>query len=114
VEQVGKYCSFKDVYCKLVMPNCIPISISGVYFLKCLNVIFLSFYITKVYVGQSGRSIKVRHKEHVRYIRTNNPISAYALHILEYRYEYRTVASTLQLLKGMLERQTHELFGSLI
>jgi hypothetical protein len=34
------------------------------------------------YIGQSGRSITVRPKEHVRYVRTNNPASAYALHIL--------------------------------
>ena len=27
----------------------------------------------KAYVGQSGRSIDIRHKEHIRYIRTNNP-----------------------------------------
>jgi len=41
-----------------------------------------------VYVRQSGRSINVRHKEHVRYTRTNNPISAYALHILQNKHEY--------------------------
>jgi len=51
------------------------------------------------YVGQSDRSINVRHKEHIRYIRTNNPLSAYALHILWNRHEYRTIADTLQLLK---------------
>jgi hypothetical protein len=34
------------------------------------------------YIGQSDRSTTVRRKEHTRYIRTNNPISAYALHIL--------------------------------
>jgi len=39
------------------------------------------------YVGQSDRSIATRHKEHTRYIRTNNPISAYALHILNNRHE---------------------------
>ena len=52
-----------------------------------------------VYVRQSGRSINVRHKEHIRYVRTNNPLSAYALHILQNRYEYGTMADTLQLLK---------------
>ena len=52
-----------------------------------------------IYVGQSDRSINIRHKEHVRYIRTNNPSSAYALHILQNRHEYGTIADTLQLLK---------------
>ena len=33
-----------------------------------------------MYVGQSGRAINVRYKEHIRYIRTNNPKSAYATH----------------------------------
>jgi len=34
------------------------------------------------YIGQCGRSVATRRKEYERYIRTNNPISAYALHIL--------------------------------
>jgi len=53
----------------------------------------------KAYVGQSGRSIDVRHKEHIRYIRTNNPQSAYAMHILQNRQEYGTIENTVQLLK---------------
>jgi len=35
----------------------------------------------------------------VRYIRTNNPQSAYALHILQNRHEYGPIVDTLQLLK---------------
>jgi hypothetical protein len=38
-------------------------------------------------------------KEHIRYIRTNNPISAYALHILNNRHKYGTAEETLELLK---------------
>jgi len=53
----------------------------------------------KVYVGKSGSTINVRHKEHVRYIRTNNPQSAYSLHILQNRHEYGPIVGTLQLLK---------------
>src|SRR5215469_12588855 len=52
------------------------------------------------YVGQSGRYINIRHKEHIRYIRTNNTTSAYALHILSNRHEYGTAEETLQLLKS--------------
>jgi hypothetical protein len=44
---------------------------SGIYKLKCNNC-------NKAYIGQSDRSIAVRHKEHARYIRTNSPTSAYA------------------------------------
>ena len=65
---------------------------SGIYKLKCNTC-------NNVYVGQSGRSINVRYKEHIRYIRTNNPLSIYALHILQNRHEYGTIADTLQLLK---------------
>ena len=65
---------------------------SEIYELKCKTC-------NNVYVGQSGRSINIRHKEHIRYIRTNNPLSAYALHILQNRQEYGTIADTLQLLK---------------
>jgi hypothetical protein len=52
-----------------------------------------------VYVGQSGRAIGFRFKEHIRYIRSNNSTSAYAAHLLENRHEYGTKENTLQLLK---------------
>jgi hypothetical protein len=52
-----------------------------------------------VYVGQSGRPIITRHKEHIRYIRSNNTTSAYAAHILNNRHEYGTAENTLQLIK---------------
>ena len=79
---------------------------SGMYKLKCNTC-------NNVYVGQSGRSISVRHKEHIRYIRTNNPLSAYALHILQNRLEYGTIADALQLLKTC-QKNTHDLLGTLI
>jgi hypothetical protein len=53
-----------------------------------------------VYVGQSGRAINVRYKEHIRYIRTNNQKSAYATRILDNRHEYGTEKNTLQLLQA--------------
>jgi len=53
-----------------------------------------------VYVGQSGRTIGVRFKGHIRYIKSNNSTSAYATHILENRHEYGTKENTLQLLKA--------------
>jgi len=65
---------------------------SGMYELKCDTW-------NNSYVGQSGRSIATRHKEHTRYLRTNNLISAYALHILNNRHEYGTAEETMELLK---------------
>jgi len=44
---------------------------SGINSLKCNTC-------NKKYVGQSGRGIDTRYKEHIWYIRTNNPQSAYA------------------------------------
>ena len=52
-----------------------------------------------MYIGQSGRDINIRYKEHIRYIRTNNPISAYATHILNNNHEYGTANNTVQILK---------------
>jgi hypothetical protein len=51
-------------------------------------------------VGQSGRAIETRFKEHIRYVRSNNSTSAQAAHILENRHEYGTKENTLQLLKA--------------
>jgi len=50
-------------------------------------------------VGQSSRNLKIRYKEHIRYIRSNNPQSAYALHILQNRHEYGPMNETMRLLK---------------
>jgi len=52
-----------------------------------------------MYIGQTGRGINIRHKEHIRYIKTNNPQSAYAMHILHNRHEYGTAKETLRLLR---------------
>jgi hypothetical protein len=52
----------------------------------------------KSYVRQSDRSIITRYREHTRYIRTNNPISAFALHILNNAHEYGPPEQTLHLL----------------
>jgi len=66
---------------------------SGIYSLKCNTC-------NKKYVGQSGRSIDTRYKEHIRYIRTNNLQSAYATHILQNKLEYGPKNETLQPLKA--------------
>ena len=65
---------------------------SGIYQLKCNTC-------NRAYVGQSGRAISLIHKEHLRYIRNNNPISAYAIHILHNRHQFGPADETLKLLK---------------
>jgi hypothetical protein len=65
---------------------------SGIYQLKCNTC-------NKAYIGQSDRPITVRHRERLRYIRNNNPTSAYAMHILDNRHEFGPAEETLELLK---------------
>ena len=55
----------------------------------------------KVYVSQTSRSLKQRYKEHTHYIKSNNPQSAYALHILHSQHEYGPIEKTLTLLKPL-------------
>jgi hypothetical protein len=55
----------------------------------------------KAYVGQTSRNLKQRYKEHTRYIKNNNPQSAYALHILNYQHEYGPIEKTITLLKPL-------------
>ena len=64
----------------------------GIYQLTC-NTCNLS------YVGQTNRSLRIRYKEHIRYIRSNNSQSAYAPNILQNRYEYGPMDNTMTLLK---------------
>ena len=51
------------------------------------------------YVGQTSRNLKSRFREHIRYIKSNDPRSAYALHILNCRHEYGNINNTMTLLK---------------
>ena len=64
--------------------------------MECIN--YNANHVTN-HVGQAGRSVEIRHHEHIRYIKTNNPISAYALHILNDRHKYDNPEHTMQLLK---------------
>jgi hypothetical protein len=43
--------------------------------------------------------LAISHKKHVRYIRTNNPTSAYAMHILHNKHDFGTAEETLKLLR---------------
>jgi hypothetical protein len=73
-------------------------STSGIYSLKCSTC-------NHIYVGQTAHDLKTRFKEHHRYIRTYNPKSAYAMHIINNNHQYGPTEDTLQLItpcnKGM-------------
>ena len=68
------------------------INSSGIHIVQCKTC-------NKWYVGQNGRLIEITHREHMRCIKTNNPVSAYALHSLNNRHEYGNPERTLHFLK---------------
>ena len=51
------------------------------------------------YIGQTSSRLHQRYKEHVRYIKHNNPQSSYVLHILNNKHEYGPINDTMILLK---------------
>jgi len=67
--------STNTIYQQLSNKNKDP-NTTGIYQLKCNTC-------SCAYVGQSGRPITIRHREHLRYIRNNNSTSACAMHILD-------------------------------
>ena len=46
-------------------------------------------------------SLNIQFQEHIRYIRNNNPQSAYALHILQNQHEYGQMNNIMTLLKSL-------------
>ena len=65
---------------------------TGIYQLNCNTC-------NRAHVRQSGRPITTRHREHLRYIRNNNPTSAYGSYILDNRHEFGPAGETLELLE---------------
>jgi hypothetical protein len=55
----------------------------------------------KIYVGQTGRNFKITFSEHQRYIKTNNPKSGYALHILNNKHENGITQNIMQQSKNI-------------
>ena len=53
----------------------------------------------KAYVEQTSSDLRSRFLEHIRFIKNNDPRSAYALHILSCRHEYGNIKDTMTLLK---------------
>jgi hypothetical protein len=77
-------------------------------------------------VGQTSRNLKQRYQEeHIRYIRNNDPQSAFAQHILNNQHEYGTIKEIMKLLiptnhisvlipYELFFIQTHDQHGQLI
>jgi hypothetical protein len=74
-----------------------PFTEAGIYKIECNTC-------NKAYIGQSGREIKTRFKEHISYIRTNKPTSAFAQHILDRNHDYGNITDSVQILKRCQKR----------
>jgi hypothetical protein len=64
----------------------------GIYKLVCKTC-------NKAYIGQSSRNLSLSFREHIRYIKINDPQSAYAQHILQNIHEYGNFTDTMTLLE---------------
>jgi hypothetical protein len=74
--------------------NITPHNKWGIYQLTCNS-------FQPIYVGQTSRSLKIRFQEHIRYIRNNNPQSAFDHHILHNQHEYGQIYNIMTLLKPL-------------
>jgi hypothetical protein len=70
---------------------------SAVYRLSCKTC-------NRSYIGQTSRDLKSRFREHTRYIKNNDPRSAYAMHILNCKHEYGNINDTMTLLKQINDK----------
>jgi hypothetical protein len=51
------------------------------------------------YIGHTSRNVNQRSRKHIRYIRNNDPQSAYAQHILQNLHKYGSITDNMSLLK---------------
>jgi hypothetical protein len=58
------------------------------------------------YIGHTGRTFKVRYKEHIQAIRNNNGNSGYSNHILNTGHAYGTITDNYGCHKKWEEGQT--------
>jgi len=65
---------------------------SGIYKLTCSTC-------KMSYIGQTSRNLNQRYREHIRYIRSIDPQSAYAQHILQNLHECGSITDTMSLIK---------------
>jgi hypothetical protein len=64
---------------------------SGIYSLRCVTCHL-------AYIGQTDRSLKIRYSEHSKYIRSNNPLSSYAQHVLQQQHGYHFIQKIMSLI----------------
>jgi hypothetical protein len=87
------FVSFSVLFvCICVLNNCHRVATQ----LQLTNIYHIIYHII-FYIDQTGRSIGIRHREHIRYIKTNNTISADTLHILNIKRENGNADETIQL-----------------
>jgi hypothetical protein len=67
-------------------------NLSGVYQLQCAEC-------PLKYIGQTGRTFKIRFKEHIRDIKSSGQNSKFAQHIVDTTHEYRTIDQTMEILQ---------------
>ena len=73
----------------------------------CLHVLRVNLKIYKLtcktckraYIGQTSRNLRQWYQEHIRYVKNNDPQSAFAQHILNNQHEYGTINEIMKLLK---------------
>jgi len=65
---------------------------SGIYKLLCKTC-------NRAYIGQTSHKLSLRFCEHIRYVKNNDPQSAYTQHILQNIHEYGTLTDTMSQLK---------------
>jgi hypothetical protein len=62
---------------------------AGIYKLMCMDC-------NKVYIGQTGRTLRTRYKEHIRSIKYNKEDSGYITHILNNTHNYGTIEDVME------------------
>jgi hypothetical protein len=70
-------------------PNLNTFEQAGIYRLKYMDC-------QKVYIGQTGRSLNIGYKEHIRSIRYNREDSGYATHILNNTHSYGKIEDIME------------------
>jgi hypothetical protein len=56
------------------------------------------------YVEQTSRDLHTRFKEHIRYIKNNDPKSAYSQHILDNQHKFGPAHNTIELIQACNKR----------
>jgi hypothetical protein len=70
-------------------------------FVFFISLILVAQHVSGNHIGQTSHNLKTRYHEHIRYIKNNNPQSAYAQHILNKRHKFGTIENTMTLLKPL-------------